>query len=200
MTNKIIIAGLVAIAFVAGSITTGTITFADDDDDELSELACEAGKVMTGILFEDDDEITDILCEAQGALGDSNSISLGENRITLGSSECSVSLGDISEVAFGPVVLLSDGTVKVPTASGGFVNPPNEYGSLPDGVWQDIEGVYNIIDTPANCFFQGQQAEFIEEFRACAVNNDGDVYCVNGGVRNGVLSGEPWTFKDTVLP
>ena len=54
----------IATAFIAGSIATGTIAFADDED-ELSELACEAGKAMTGILLEDDDEITDILCGAQ---------------------------------------------------------------------------------------------------------------------------------------
>jgi len=62
--TKTIMIGLVAIAFVAGSIATGTIAFADDDD-ELSQLACEAGKAMTGILFEDDEEITTILCGAQ---------------------------------------------------------------------------------------------------------------------------------------
>jgi len=64
MTKTILILAIAA-AFVAGSIATGTIAFADDDDDDLSQLACEAGKAMTGILFEDDDEITDILCGAQ---------------------------------------------------------------------------------------------------------------------------------------
>jgi len=63
MTKTILILAI-AVAFVAGSITTGTITFADDDDD-LSQLVCQAGTAMTGILFEDDDEITDILCGAQ---------------------------------------------------------------------------------------------------------------------------------------
>ncbi len=64
MTKTILILAIAA-AFVAGSITTGTIAFADDDNDDLSQLACEAGKAMTGILFEDDDEITNILCGAQ---------------------------------------------------------------------------------------------------------------------------------------
>ena len=64
MTKTIMILAIAA-AFVAGFITTGTIAFADDDDDELSQLACEAGKAMTGILFEDDEEITAILCGAQ---------------------------------------------------------------------------------------------------------------------------------------
>jgi len=61
MTKTILILAIVA-AFVAGSIATGTLAFAGgDDDDDLSQLACEAGKVMTGILFEEDD-INDILC------------------------------------------------------------------------------------------------------------------------------------------
>ena len=50
---------VVIAAIVAGSIATGTIAFADDD--ELSELVCEAGKAMTGILF-NDDEITALIC------------------------------------------------------------------------------------------------------------------------------------------
>ena len=64
MTKTILILAIAA-AFVAGSITTGTIAFADDDDDDLSQLVCQAGTSMTGILFEDDDEITDIFCGAQ---------------------------------------------------------------------------------------------------------------------------------------
>jgi len=64
MTKTIMILAI-AVAFVAGSIGTGTVAFAGSDDDELSQLACEVGKAMTGILFEDDDEITDILCGAQ---------------------------------------------------------------------------------------------------------------------------------------
>jgi len=58
-------------SFVAGTIVSGVVVFADDDD-ELSELVCGAGQAMTGILFEDDDEIVDILCGAQlqGPKGD----------------------------------------------------------------------------------------------------------------------------------
>jgi len=62
----------VVCAFVAGSLVTGVIAFADDDDD-LSQLVCEAGKVMTGILFEDDDEILDVICET-GSVGISSII------------------------------------------------------------------------------------------------------------------------------
>jgi len=59
----------IAAAFVVCSIASVTIVFADDDDgdNDLSELTCEAGKSMTGILFEDDDEITDILCGDSGS-------------------------------------------------------------------------------------------------------------------------------------
>jgi len=48
-------------AFVAGSIMTGTIAFAHDDDD-LNSLLCPIGQVMTGILFEDEDEILEVIC------------------------------------------------------------------------------------------------------------------------------------------
>ena len=57
----------IVLAFAAGSLVTGAAVFADDDDD-LSQLACDAGTVMTGILFEDDDEILDVICD-DGATG-----------------------------------------------------------------------------------------------------------------------------------
>jgi len=64
----------VVCAFIAGSLVTGAAVFADDDEDELSELACEVGRVMTGILFEDDDEIIDVICDI-GAPGPHTTIS-----------------------------------------------------------------------------------------------------------------------------
>jgi len=71
--TKIILVLAITAAFVAGSIATGTLAFAGgDDDDELSQLACEAGKVMTGILFEEDDEILDVICGA-GAMSEPES-------------------------------------------------------------------------------------------------------------------------------
>ena len=46
---------IIAASFVAGSIATGTIAFADeDDDDDLSSLKCQIGQAMSGILFEDE--------------------------------------------------------------------------------------------------------------------------------------------------
>jgi len=62
----------ISVVLIAGSVAVSPIAIAGDDDDddddednELSQLVCEAGKAMTGILFEDDDEITNILCGAQ---------------------------------------------------------------------------------------------------------------------------------------
>ena len=61
MTKTIMILAIAA-AFVAGSIATGTIAFADGED-ELSSLLCDAGKAMTGIVFGDDDDgSTQIFC------------------------------------------------------------------------------------------------------------------------------------------
>jgi len=66
--TKTILFLAITVAFIAGSIATGTLAFAGgDDDDDLSQLVCEAGKVMTGILFEDDDEILDIVCNDQAS-------------------------------------------------------------------------------------------------------------------------------------
>jgi len=68
---------VIAAAFVAGSIVTGTIAFADDDDDnDLSSLLCPVGQAMTGILFEDDDEILDVICDGAGL--EAQSCAIGE--------------------------------------------------------------------------------------------------------------------------
>jgi len=56
-------------AFVAGSIGTGTIAYAGDDDDA-SSLLCDAGKALTGIVFGDDDDgPTQIFCAELGGGG-----------------------------------------------------------------------------------------------------------------------------------
>jgi len=74
MTKTIMILAI-ATAIVVGSIATGTIALADDDD-EVSSLLCDAGKVMTGIVFgDDDDSPTQIFCAEllegpQGPQGD----------------------------------------------------------------------------------------------------------------------------------
>ena len=54
-------------SFILGTMVSGAVVFAGDDD-ELSSLRCQIGQVMTGILFEDDDEILDVICET-GATG-----------------------------------------------------------------------------------------------------------------------------------
>jgi len=94
----------IAAAFVVGSIATGTIAFADDDDDELSQLACEAGKVMTGILFEDD--ITDILC-ATGNVNDADSDPSNEDQ-TLSTTGGDVVLGTTAAGDGGGTVTCAD--------------------------------------------------------------------------------------------
>ena len=64
---------VIAAAFVAGSIGTGTIAFAGDDSDNgiLQTLLCPAGLALTGIVSgggDDDDDgggIIELICEAQ---------------------------------------------------------------------------------------------------------------------------------------
>jgi len=85
MTKTIMILAIAA-AFVAGSIATGTIAYAGDDDDELSQLLCDAGKVVTGLVFEDDDEITDILC-AEINVSDADSDPSNEDQTLSGTGE-----------------------------------------------------------------------------------------------------------------
>jgi len=72
MTKTIMILAIAA-AFVVGSIGTGTIAYAGDDDDDegvLQTLLCPAGKALTGIVSgggDDDDGggILDLICNAQ---------------------------------------------------------------------------------------------------------------------------------------
>ena len=70
MTKTIWIIAIAA-AFVVGSIATGTIAFADDDDESVIQtLVCDAGKAMTGIVSgggDDDDGggILELICETQ---------------------------------------------------------------------------------------------------------------------------------------
>jgi len=103
--TKTMTIGLIALAFVAGSIMTGAIAFADDDDDdELSQLACEAGKIMTAILF-DDDDITDILC-ATDNINDADSDPSNEDQTLSGTGE--VVLGTTAAGDGGGTVTCAD--------------------------------------------------------------------------------------------
>ena len=73
-------------AIIIGSIATGTIAFADDDD-ELSSLLCDVGKVMTGIVFGDDDDgATQIFC-AEIDVNDADSDPSNEDQTLSGTGE-----------------------------------------------------------------------------------------------------------------
>ena len=92
MTKTIMILAIAA-AFVVGSIATGTIAFADVDDDGggIQELVCDAGKAMTGIVSgggDDDDGggIIDILC-ATDAVNDADSDPSNEDQTLSGTGE-----------------------------------------------------------------------------------------------------------------
>ena len=87
--------GLVVLAFFAGSIMTGAIANAQSD----GLVACQAGKILTGILL-DDGEVNGIICDV-AEIGSTTTTSLfsipgGEfgwnpgtniNHITAGASE-----------------------------------------------------------------------------------------------------------------
>ena len=138
MTNtifkKTILATIIVIAFVAGSITTGTVVFADDDDNEGGSLLCPVGQAMTGILFEDDDEILDVICGAQlqgpqiFRVTDQIVVPVGDSQmleVTCGAGETFL---DNSQVinsnplrpTTAPFIGLGSGPVQVNNANGNF--------------------------------------------------------------------------------
>ena len=127
-------------------------------------------------------------------------ISIGGSIVpTIRESTCNVSPLVIVSV-FGSVVLLSDGTVKVPSSTGGYTTPDPAHGSLPSGVWHDIEGSFDSGTFPEGCFGPTFPRETQESLNACAVADTGDVYCINSFVLNGMLSGTGWTLQGNVLP
>jgi len=182
--NKTILVLAVATAFVIGTITTGTLAYASGD--------------KNGKPFEQIWEAIHNL-ETTGSSGSETPISLGHIRIDTTITPCTNSAGNDINSSGGPV-LLSDGTVKIPSGTG-FKTLDPAFGSLPAGVWHDIEGTSGVFLTPAGCFFPSQTANNIELITACAVNDNGDVYCVlNGQARDGVLEfGTPWTFQGNAL-
>jgi len=111
--------------------------------------------------------------------------------------DCPPPSADFSTIVTGPIVLLSDGTVKVPSPTVGFTTPDPLFGNLPaDVVWHDIEVKdYFFESVPEGC---GSSKEIIG---ACAVAGNGDVYCVDGEVTDGIsLDGTPWTLQGNALP
>ena len=222
--NKIIIPVL-AIAFVAGSLVTGAAVFADpDDDDEIS---------FFGLIMELETQIISLQTQLQqlvttGGTGDAGpegpqgeqgpqgetgpaGPSIGSDIIFRDVTPCRFTTG-IDLKAGSGTVLLSDGTVKVPSPTGGYTTPDPLFGSLPAGVWHDIEvQTYSFRFTPEGCFFPAPNdpnnpdpdpASHRETLIACAVADTGDVYCVDGKVNviTRVLTGTPWTFQGDAIP
>jgi len=208
--NKTILILAIAAAFVAGTLTTATIVTAEAD----TIIACVNNKSQG-----EDLRIVDSAAECrnyetaiewnvqgpQGPPGSSGSempisIGMGETR-NVSVNDCPQSAGSLTDTSGGPVVLLSDGTVKALDITGSLVTLDPLFGSLPAGVWHDIDlGFHSIREVPAGCFgaFPADNSEFLS---ACAVADTGDVFCVNGNVANGALTfGTPWTFIDDVIP
>ena len=213
--NSIIISGVI-MAFIVGSITTGTMTSAQKDGqggnliiDALNNIAdaingitptqtvtvqsLEGPEGPAGPQGEQGPE------GPAGSSGPEEPISIANNFMTRNVLPCPISTGT-KFFASGSTVLLSDGTVKVPSPTGGFTTPDPLFGSLPAGVWHDIEGTYDFVSVPEACDFPTQTTDNRENLRACAVADNGDVYCVDGRISNGVLSGTPWTFQGDAIP
>jgi len=275
MTSKIIIAGLVALAFVAGTMMTETIAYAEHKTDHESnagglgatqtqvdqntaavdsffdvftelEGSTQRADSFFDVFFDIEaysvDSFFDIFTELQtdvnridghvtvlknqadsffgtscdvgdvviGTNSDgtlicaeskSNSVSLGTGTAHVFTSVCRDGSSDRVQVS-GPIILLSDGTVKIPNADGMFQLSDPLFGNLPLGIWSDATGTFTSSYSPENCNPIGDQSERTTvSMNACAVNDDGDLYCVDAQFLNGQLtSGNPWSFKDNVLP
>jgi hypothetical protein len=187
----------VSVVLLTGSLVISPIAVADDDDDDddrkkpkTLEQDCAKKKGFSKLL-----------CDAILSKGPSGS----EMPISIGSkifSSNPISCTDPAKFVFdlnGGIVLLSDGTVKVPSPTGGFTTPGAEFGSLPAGVWHDIEGDYSHSGFPDGCFHPTILGTTFERLKACAVAGNGDVYCVDGQSRDDVLVGTPWTFQGNAL-
>ena len=185
MRSKTVLVLAIAIAFVIGTITTGTLVYASGEKNGTPfEQIWEAIHNQVPISFGIPSFISPI------------------SPIKITEFDCQPPSTDISPVVRGAVVLLSDGTVKVPSATGGFTTPGPEFGSLPgDVVWHDIEvRDYEFSSAPKDCAFPGDLGFREETIVACAIAGNGDVYCVDGSSRDGtLLSGSPWTLQGNAL-
>jgi len=117
--TKTITIGLVALAFAAGSVLTGTIAFADDDDNDLTYLLCPVSKALTGLILQDDDEIVDVVCGEQESAGVVQSIErtsgmflVEKNKVRFGKIECSS-----NEIVSGGGFVTIDPRMEVLTSS-----------------------------------------------------------------------------------
>jgi len=184
MRSKTVLVLAIAVAFVIGIITTGTLVYASGE--------------KNGTPFE----------QIWEAIHNQVPISIGMpsliSSIEITEFDCQLPSTDISPSVRGPVVLLSDGTVKVPSPTAGFTTPGLEFRSLPDDfVWHDIEvNDYKFSSAPKDCLFPGHPGFREETIAACAIAGNGDVYCVDGSSRDGTLLSDstPWTLQGNALP
>jgi len=187
MRSKTVLVLAIAIAFVIGTITTGTLVYASGE--------------KNGTPFE---QIWDAIHNLETA-GPDVPISIGMppsiSTIKRTETPC-FSSADFSRTVTGPIVLLSDGTVKVPSPTAGFTTPGPLFESLPgDVVWHDIEvNNYLFSSAPEGCAVPADPGFSDETIAACAVAGNGHVYCVDGRVIDGTLSGTPWTLQGNALP
>jgi len=117
--TKTITIGLVALAFAAGSVLTGTIAFADDDDNDLTYLLCPISKALTGLILEDDDEIVDVVCGEQEGAGVVQSIGRTSGAFVVKIDEVRVGRMDCSsnEMVSGGGFVTIDPRMEVLTSS-----------------------------------------------------------------------------------
>ncbi len=181
MRSKTVLVLAIAIAFVIGTITTGTLVYASGE--------------KNGTPFE----------QIWEAIHNQVPISIGMppsiSTIKRTEMDCRPSVEKFQKQVTGPIVLLSDGTVKVPSPTAGFTTPGPLFESLPgDVVWHDIEVKDYVFESgPERCFGPADPGFSDETIGACAVAGNGDVYCVDGRVIDGVLSGTPWTLQGNAL-
>jgi len=188
MRSKTVLVLAITIAFVIGTITTGTLVYASGD--------------KNGTPFEQIWEAIHNLETAGPEIPISFGLPPSISSIKIIEFDCHPSSGDISPIVTGPIVLLSDGTVKVPSPTVGFTTPDPLFGNLPAGVWHDIEvNNYVFSSAPEDCLAPGDPGFSKETIGACAVAGNGDVYCVDGEVTDGIfLDGTPWTLQGNALP
>jgi len=213
----------VVLAFVAGSILTGTMASAQKDgvgDNLIVTALNNIADAINGITPTQTVTVQSLEGPEgpegpegeQGPEGETGPAgpSIGGSDVILRKvTPCRFTDGTDLRASSG-AVLLSDGTVKVPSPTGGYTTPHPLFGSLPAGVWHDIEvKQYTLNFRPEGCFFPGPNSNLPPEpvtdneiLRACAVADTGDVYCVDGQVNRDtqVLTGIPWTFQGDAIP
>jgi len=193
--NIILISGIIAV-FVIGMIASPSAVSAHID--LCAQPSVDSLKSVWHALCDLEQQI-----DAIGSSGSEVPISIGADRIFREAEPCPVLAGEFALSTNSAPILLSNGTVKVPVATGGFATLDTRFGSLPsdDHVWHDIEGQYQLSIRPALCFVQPSSAFDFTSVKACAVADNGAVYCVDAKITFGMLSGviPTWTSQGNVL-